>query len=948
MRTSTLVPFFIFFVALTITNGDSTTYEESDALLRWKASLRNVSMSLQTSWRTASQSNDSFDSSIQPQPNRRTSPCKWFGIACNGGGSVTIINLTKSGLQGTLGEFQFSSFPNLEYLDLSMNSIFGTIPPEISSLSKLAYLDLSTNQLSGKIPMEMGNLSNLVELYMGTNNLTNSIPSTFGSLEKLRVLSILQNNLSGPMPISLYDLKNLTHIHLQRNQLSGPISPRIGRLKSLVCLEVWENQLNGSFPTSIGDLSNLEILYIRDNKFNGSIPESIQNLKKLTVLRLARNYFIGQLPQNICHHGLLKNFTANGNSLVGPIPRSLKNCTSLYRVRLDGNNLTGNISEDFGIYPDLDYINLSDNKFYGEISPIWASSKKLQTFQIARNNISGVIPPEIGNLSRLSVLDFSSNLLVGDIPKEFGKLTSLIKLYLQDNQLSGGVPEELKSLTELETLDLSSNQLSKYIPGSLGINLLQLYYLNLSNNRLNGEIPMELGKLGHLSVLDLSYNYLSGSISAELGALQSLLTLNLSHNNLSGGIPSTFDELRGLLYVDISYNQLSGPLPNNPAFLNAPIEALEGNKGLCGNITGLALCKTKSDDQNKVKFVYIVIYPILGALLIVVFVIYIFLRVRKKSQHVQTGEIEMVNEKPLLSISNFNGKKLYKEIIKATEDFDEAYCIGRGGIGSVYRAELPSEAVVAVKKLDGENRTFQKEFLNEVRALTKIRHRNIVKFHGFCSHWRHSFLIYEFLEKGSLCSILSNEWEAQELDWSKRVNIIRGVADGLAYMHFDTFPPIAHRDISSKNILLNSDYEACISDFGTAKLLEQDSSNWTAIAGTFGYIAPELAYTMKVTEKCDVYSFGVLAIEVIKGQHPGDLALCLSSSPSTRAGIMREDLLDHRLPPPPQETLDLLIDILKISVACLQENPQCRPTMKNVSQKLSNISLRIPKAGSKG
>lgn len=835
----------LFFVVLaTISNGDSTSNDQVDALLTWKAHLQYSPTSLLNSWSITS-TNDSFNSSIQPQPNTSTSPCNWFGIACNIGGSVISINLTKSGLQGTLHEFRFSSFPNLVYFNLSMNSIFGTIPPEISFLSKLAYLDFSTNQLSGEIPPDVGNLSSLVELYMHNNSKLNGpIPPSLRSLRKLKVLSIYQTCLSGPIPQSLYGLTKLTHIHLQRNQLSGPISQRIGRLKSLICLELWENQLNGSLPASIGNLRNLEILHIRDNQLSGRIPHSIQNLKKLTMLRLARNQFTGNLPQNICHDGLLQFFTANGNHFVGPIPKSLKNCTSLIRFTLQANQLTGNISEDFGFYPNLQFLNLSSNKFYGEISPDWGRCKNLLSFVISGNNISGTIPPEIGNLSQLGRLDISSNFLEGEIPKEFGKLASLEKFCLDENQLSGEIPPELGSLPHLEVLSLSSNRFSKSIPRSLGTNLLKLYYLNLSKNKLSEEIPVELGMFSQLSVLDLSYNNLTGNIPAKFGALQSLVTLNLSHNNLFGVLPTTFEKLTGLSYVDISYNGFWGPIPNNRAFLSSPMKALEGNKGLCGNVTGLKLCndpapkERRSKAHNVVRLVYIVVFPFIGALLLVaLFVVYMFLR-RRKTECSQIEEIEMISEKGLFSIPNFNGKKLYEEIIKATEDFSSTYCIGEGGIGSVYRAELPQATLVAVKKLDGENRAFQREFLNEIRALTKIRHRNIVRLHGFCSHRRHSFLVYEYLEKGSLNSTLSNESEARELDWSKRVEIIRGVADGLAYMHFDNFPPIVHRDISSKNILLNSDYKACVSDFGTAKLLEQDSSNWTAVAGTFGYIAP--------------------------------------------------------------------------------------------------------------
>ena len=161
--------------------------------------------------------------------------------------------------------------------------------------------------------------------------------------------------------------------------------------------------------------------------------------------------------------------------------------------------------------------------------------------------------------------------------------------------------------------------------------------------------------------------------------------------------------------------------------------------------------------------------------------------------------------------------------------------------GTVYKAKLLSGKIVAVKKLQSfrdDEISEQKEFLNEIRALTEIRHRNIIKLYGFCSHSQHSFFIYEYLERGSLATILSNDGGAKELDWNKRVNIIKGVADALSYMHHDCSLPIVHRDISSKNILLDPEYEAHVSDFGTAKLLNRDSSNWSSLAGTYGYIAP--------------------------------------------------------------------------------------------------------------
>ncbi|KAK9928859.1 hypothetical protein M0R45_025978 [Rubus argutus] len=294
------------------------------------------------------------------------------------------------------------------------------------------------------------------------------------------------------------------------------------------------------------------------------------------------------------------------------------------------------------------------------------------------------------------------------------------------------------------------------------------------------------------------------------------------------------------------------------------------------------------------------------------------------------------------SILNFDGRSMYEEIIRATEDFDSKYCIGNGGHGSVFIANMPSANIVAVKKLHlrcSDDKNLQKEFLNEIRVLTKIRHRNIVKLLGFCSHHRHTFLVYEYLEKGSLATKLSNEEEAKELGWRKRVTIVKSVAHALSYMHHDCSPPIVHRDISSKNILLDSEYEAYVSDFGTAKFLNPYSANWTTLAGTYGYVAPELAYTMEVNEKCDVYSFGVVALEIVMGRHPRDLFSFLSSSSSLSTlpahQIQVLDVLDQRISPPTHEFAGEVLCLVKVAFACMNPIPQSRPTMKKVSQYLS-------------
>ena len=335
------------------------------------------------------------------------------------------------------------------------------------------------------------------------------------------------------------------------------------------------------------------------------------------------------------------------------------------------------------------------------------------------NNIAGRIPPEIGNSSQIELLDLSSNHLVGEIPKEIAKLTSLSRLHLNGNQLSGGIPLELGLLSSLLYLDLSANQLSKSIPETIG-NPSNLYYLNLSINHFSQKIPIQVGKLTQLNLLDLSHNMLSGTIPEEFQNLQSLLMLNLSYNHLSGEIPASFEQLRGLFSVDVAYNELQGPIPNCQAFLNAPIEALRGNKDLCGNVSGLPPCTPFPRKVHNTKTLFAILFPVLSVFCLSISSIALSFISKRRKKGADEERQSSVNDGIFFSIASFNGRILYKEIIRATKEFDVQYCIGKGGYGNVYKAELSSGDIVAVKKfnsLHSGEMADQKQFLNEVRAL---------------------------------------------------------------------------------------------------------------------------------------------------------------------------------------------------------------------------------------
>lgn len=803
---------FISFLHFAAASSSSNEQEklEAESLLKWKTSLENETQTLLSSW----------------SPNK--SPCSyWVGIGCSSHGSSTIItriNLTSMGLRGTLNHFKFTSFPNLSSLDLHDNSLHGNIPSHIANLSALEILNLGSNKFSGNIPLQVGDLL------------------------KLKVLIFSKNLLSGPVPSFLGNLTSLSLLNLGNNNLSGSIPVEIGRLRNLTELRMNLNKLNGSIPASLGDLLSLKVLSLYGNNLSGFLPKEINKLTNLTLFFLSNNSISGLLPENICHGGILEDFCASNNRFWGTVPKGLKNCTSLTRLRLDRNNLIGNISEDFGIYPKLDYVDLSYNSFHGEVSPNWGKCQLLTSLKISDNDISGKIPPELGESSILHVLDLSSNSLEGEIPKELGKLKSLYNITLSRNNLSGNVPPEIGTLPDLSYLDLAGNNLNGSIPKQIG-DCSSMLYLNLSNNDFHGEIPAEIGNLLWLQVsLDLSRNSLSGEIPWQLGNLVKLEVLDLSHNQLTGSIPSSFEEMLSLRFIDLSYNQLEGPIPENKAFQEAAV--LGNNLGLCGNFTGLTIClhSPLKKKKNQTKIAILIATPFLGSLIILIIIMGFLYAVRKGRRDTR-NEMKHSNHGNLFSIWSYDGKLVYEDIREATENFDAKYCIGVGGTGSVYKAELSTGQIVAVKKLHPLRHAEledQKPFESEIQALTKIRHRNIVKLYGFCSHAQESFLVYEYLERGSLAKILRNEEEAKELDWIQRIDVVKGVANALCYMHHGSIPSIIHRDISSNNILLDAKYEAHISDFGTARLVKVDSSNWTVLAGTYGYIAPGILFVSQI------------------------------------------------------------------------------------------------------
>ncbi|TYG68954.1 hypothetical protein ES288_D05G193500v1 [Gossypium darwinii] len=593
-----------------------------------------------------------------------------------------------------------------------------------------------------------------------------------------------------------------------------------------------QNECSGTFPHSLLNCNLLVELLLFTNRLSGFVPQGLANLTSLRELHLSENNFSGPLPQ-VCQGAKVQLFTAAFNNFTGPIPKKLA-CTSLVRVRLHNNQLSGSLDRDFGVYPNLNYCKLSHNRLEGLLS------RNLEQLKVAGNMIKGEIPEEFGKLNRLAI----------------GRLSSL------------------------EDLDLSENKLNGQIPGQLG-ECSKLHNLCLRKSYFNGSIPFQLGYLTLQGSLDLSQNLLTQQILPELAKFTMLEHLNVSHNMLSGSIPSLFGTMTGLTSIDFSYNDLEGPVPDSGFFHRASPAAFSNNKNLCGEVLGLKPCSNTSvekETRKKNHNVPIIIVSASLSWLILSLALFILYALSRRAKRSRESKEAMVSEaRNPLSVVNYDGKIVYEDIIEATESFDEKYCIGSGGSGRVYKAKLTLGPILAIKKLlclDGEQMEKLRSFTNEIRALTEISHKNIVKFYGFCCHGPHKFL-----------------------------------------------------------------KEACISDFGTAKILNPDSSNVTVLAGTLGYVAPELAYTVSAMEKCDVYSFGVVALEVMMGKHPAELVSVLNSCLDQKDVQL---VLDPRIRTPADEETALEVaSIVRHAVSCICVEPKSRPTMRWVSQALSEARTNV-------
>ncbi|XXG39502.1 hypothetical protein AAC387_Pa01g0446 [Persea americana] len=901
---STTLIFLLFFPPST------SLTDQTQVLLQFKKQLKDPLNTLQ-SWKDSE------------------SPCNFSGISCDPNThQVTGISLANQSLEGNIPS-QLANCTSLRVLNLSGNSFIGPLP-DFSSFEQLQILDISENYISGDFPSWVGKLSGLTSLSLAENDFNEGgIPESLGNLKNLTLIYMANCNFSGEIPSSIFELSLLETLDFSKNKLSGMFPKAITNLRYLKKIELYSNNLTGKIPPELANLTRLREFDISHNQMTGDLPVEIGNLTELVVFQLYENHFSGEIPKGLGDLQHLVGFSVYRNGFTGEFPQNFGRYSPLNSIDISENQFSGAFPKFLCEGKKLQFLLALDNNFSGEFPDSFSECKTLERFRVSQNRLFGEIADGIWGLPNAKIIDFADNGFNGRISSEIEISISLNQLFLQNNKFSGELPSELGALTQLQKLSASNNSLSGKIPWQIG-KMNQLSSLHLEGNSLAGEIPSELSKCTRLVDLDLAGNSLTGNIPESLSLLSSLNSLNLSQNRLFGFIPENLQTLK-LSSIDFSKNQLSGSIPSELLMI-AGDQAFLGNKGLCidqkrqnGRSSEIVICSPKPKHKQMIGDHLTLVCIILLALTLVLaglgLVSYKSFKVEESSKE---NDLERGSRKdPNWKLESFHQTELEAEELN---NLEEENLIGSGGTGKVYRLDLKNGGPVAVKQLWKGNEV--KVMMAEMEILGKIRHRNVLKLYACLTRGEANCLVFEFMANGNLSQALRREIKGQpELDWNRR-------------------------DVKSTNILLDEDYEAKIADFGIAKIADDPlgGSDSSCFAGTHGYIAPELAYSLKVTEKSDVYSFGVVLLEIVTGKNPiepeygegKDIVNWVSTHLNDRKDIV--ELLDRKVS---LHNEDEMMKVLKVALLCTTKLPSVRPTMREVVKMLIDVDPCIVTTGEK-
>ncbi|XP_047340626.1 probably inactive leucine-rich repeat receptor-like protein kinase IMK2 [Impatiens glandulifera] len=643
-------------------------------------------------------------------------------------------------------------------------------------------------------------------------------------------------------------------------------------------------------------------------------------------------------------------------------------------IQLPWKSLGGRISDKIGRLLSLRKISLHDNALSGSVPLSLGFLPNLRGLYLFNNRFSGSIPMSLAQSTSLQAIDLSNNKLTGNI--NLGNSTGLYRLNLSYNGLSGSIPSSLTQISSLVFLSLHNNNLSGSVPDSWGGNgVYQLKTLTLDHNRLTGEIPSSLSKLNLLESLSLDYNLITGTIPDELGNLSKIQSLNLSNNNVSGEIPSSISKLLNLTSFNVSYNNLSGSVPsvlskkfNSSSFV--------GNIQLCGyssstpcpsispspqippspSVDGL---KHDRDHRRRRLSTKDIILIASGAFLLVLLLLCCFLICCLVRRRVLSTKAKNLKKKSTSPVAGLGEKDIPAEVQQGGETggklvhfdgpfvftADDLLCataeiIGKSSYGTVYKATLEDGNQVAVKRLREKVAKGHKEFESEVSILGRIRHQNILALRSYYIGPKgEKLLVYDYMSNGSLASFLHARGPETIVTWTTRMKIAMGITRGLCFLH--KTENIVHGNLTSSNIALDEENTPKIGDVALSRLMTAAANtNVIATAGTMGYRAPELSKIKNASTKTDIYSLGVIMLELLTGKSPAE-ATDGSDLPQWVASIVKEEwtneVFDVEIMKEASECGDELLNTLKLALHCVDPSPVARPEAQQVLQQLEQI-----------
>lgn len=917
----------------------------------------------------------------------------------SGSASLEILNLAGNQLNGTVPQF----VGRLRGVYLSFNFFSGPIPSELgNNCGKLQHLDLSGNFLVSGIPTSLGNCSQLQTLLLYSNMLEEAIPVQFGNLKKLEVLDLSRNSLSGPIPSELGNCLQLSVLVLSNlfdpipkinytdeeelsddsfNYFAGGIPDTITSIPKLRILWAPSANLNGRFPSKWDKCESLEMINLAGNYLYGELPSGFSVCKKLQVLDLSSNRLSGKLDKSL-PVPYMTLFDLSGNHLVGEIPMFCDNDCSPPRsngyLDLDdfsfrylaffATSVRGAAPFEFLGDGDLIVHNFGDNNFSGNLLSFpfprdRLGRKTVYAYLVGGNKLTGPFPDSLfekcDDLGGL-IFNISSNKISGPFSATIGKKCGSLKfLDASGNQMTGQLPASFGELLSLNHLNLSWNKFQYQVPTSFG-HMADLKHLCLAGNNFNGSIPSTLGKLQSLELLDLSYNDLSGEIPTDLVNLRDLKVLLLNNNSLSGQVPSGLANVTTLSAFNVSFNNLSGSLPSNNMIkcsgaignpylrpchmfsLAVPSSEMQGSVGdpnsLAASPSGVAPQTSGGGSFNSIEIASITSASAIVSVLIALIILFLYTR-KWNSRSKVLGSMR----KEVTVFTDIGVSLTFENVVRATNNFNTSNCIGSGGFGATYKAEIASGVLVAIKRLAVGRFQGVQQFDAEIKTLGRLRHPNLVTLIGYHASETEMFLIYNYLPGGNLEKFIQ-ERSTRAVDWRILHKIALDIARALAYLHDQCVPRVLHRDVKPSNILLDDDFNAYLSDFGLARLLGTSETHaTTGVAGTFGYVAPEYAMTCRVSDKADVYSYGVVLLELLSDKKALDPSFSSYGNGFNivawacmllRQGRAKEFFTSGLWEVGPH---DDLVEVLHLAVVCTVDSLSTRPTMKQVVRRLKQL-----------